>query len=219
MHVFLLNIPRLEFGALIPKGDYVTLVMLGEEIDRSLVETFFDTPQVRQCLPPDWRIPERFCHCSPRASVRGAVPTFADRIVFIGDCGVTRLYKDGIGSAYRMAKAAAATAIFEGISAESFLKHYSPLCDSTRTDNKIGKLLFFVSRQVQALGSTRHGVMRMLSREQQEGDGWRMSMMMWDMFTGGAPYREVLLRTLHPAFWTRFLRDTVSSVWSYNKRT
>jgi hypothetical protein len=59
--------------------------------------------------------------------------------------------------------------------------------------------------------------MRMLSREQQEGDGWRMSMMMWDMFTGGAPYREVFLRTLHPAFWTRFVRDTVSSVWSYGK--
>ena len=28
MHVFLLNLPRLEFAALIPKGDYVTLCML-----------------------------------------------------------------------------------------------------------------------------------------------------------------------------------------------
>jgi hypothetical protein len=116
-----------------------------------------------------------------------------------------------------MAKAAAATAIFEGISAESFRKHYLPLCERTRTDNRIGKLLFFVARHVQALGGTRHGAMRMLSREQQEGDGWRMSMMMWDMFTGGAPYREVLLRTLHPAFWTRFARDTVSPVWLYGK--
>jgi flavin-dependent dehydrogenase len=217
MHVFLLNIPSLEFGALIPKGDYVTLVMLGQKVDQSLVQTFFNTPQVRQCLPSDWRMPETFCHCSPRASVHGAVPTFADRVVFIGDCGVTRLYKDGIGSAYRMAKAAAATAIFEGISAQDFRRHYLPLCESTRADNRIGKLLFLVARQVQALGGTRHGVMRMLAREQQEGRGWRMSMMMWDMFTGGAPYREVLLRTLHPAFWTRFARDTVSSVWLYGK--
>jgi hypothetical protein len=216
MHMFLLNIPRLEFGALIPKGDYATLVMLGKEIDRSLVQMFLDTPQVQQCLPPHWALPDRFCHCSPRASVRGAVPTFADRIVFIGGCGVTRLY-DGIGSAYRMAKSAAATAFFEGISAEDFRKHYLPLCKKTRSDNTIGKLLFYVSRQVQALGSTRHGVMRMLSREQRDMRGWRMSMMMWDMFTGGAPYREVLLRTLHAAFWTRFLRDIASSVWSYNK--
>jgi hypothetical protein len=88
-----------------------------------------------------------------------------------------------------------------------------------RTDNKIGKLLFYVSRQVQGLGSTRHGMLRMVSREQREGGRWRMSMMLWDMFTGGAPYRDVFLRTLNPAFWTRFLWDTVSSVWSYNKGT
>jgi flavin-dependent dehydrogenase len=29
MHVFLLNLPRLEFAALIPKGEYVTAVLLG----------------------------------------------------------------------------------------------------------------------------------------------------------------------------------------------
>ena len=37
MHVFLLNIPRLEFAALVPKGDYVTLCLLGREIDGALV--------------------------------------------------------------------------------------------------------------------------------------------------------------------------------------
>jgi len=31
MHVFLLNIPNVTFGALIPKGQYVTLVLLGNE--------------------------------------------------------------------------------------------------------------------------------------------------------------------------------------------
>ena len=29
MHVFLLDLPHLQFAALIPKGDFVTLVMLG----------------------------------------------------------------------------------------------------------------------------------------------------------------------------------------------
>jgi flavin-dependent dehydrogenase len=37
MHVFLLDIPRLEFAALIPKGDYVTLCLLGDDIDDELV--------------------------------------------------------------------------------------------------------------------------------------------------------------------------------------
>ena len=39
MHVFLLNLPRLKFAALIPKGHYVTLVLLGSEIDKQLVES------------------------------------------------------------------------------------------------------------------------------------------------------------------------------------
>ena len=37
MHVFLLNIPRLKFAALVPKGDHVTMCMLGRDIDRDLV--------------------------------------------------------------------------------------------------------------------------------------------------------------------------------------
>jgi hypothetical protein len=30
-----------------------------------------------------------------------------------------------------------------------------------------------------------------------------MSTVIWDLFTGSAPYREVLLRTMHPMFWSR----------------
>ena len=54
----------------------------------------------------------------------------------IGDCGVTRLNKDGIGAAYRTAKAAARTAIFEGVSAEDFRKHYWPVCQAISGDNR-----------------------------------------------------------------------------------
>jgi hypothetical protein len=109
------------------------------------------------------------------------------------------------------------TAIFEGVSAKDFRKLYLPICESMRTDNKVGKLVFYISRQIQGIGSTRYGVLRMVSREQQKGGRWRMSMVLWDMFTGAAPYREVFLRTLHPAFWIRFLRDTAISVWPHNR--
>jgi hypothetical protein len=43
MHVFLLDIPRLEFAALIPKGDYVTLCLLGDDIDEELMDRFFSS--------------------------------------------------------------------------------------------------------------------------------------------------------------------------------
>jgi len=219
MHVFLLNLPRLEFAALIPKGDYVTLCLLGEDIDAALVESFLDHPKVRRCLPPGWKNPEDKCHCSPRINIEGATHPFADRVVFIGDCGVTRLYKDGIGAAYRVARAAARTAIFEGISATDFQKHFWPVCQAISADNRIGKILFLVSRLIQRMRATRRGVLSLITREQQQvGRPQRMSMILWDIFTGSAPYRNILLRTFHPAFIAGFLWNSVVGLLPAKKR-
>ena len=118
MHVFLLDIPRLEFAALIPKGDSVTLAMLGEEIDDDLVRRFLDSPEVREAFPVD-SIPS-VCMCGPVINVKGPERPFGERVVLIGDAGTTRLYKDGIGAANRTARAAAETAIIYGISIEDF---------------------------------------------------------------------------------------------------
>ncbi len=208
MHVFLLDIPRLEFAALIPKGEFVTLCLLGNDIDKQLVQSFMNSPAVREVLPLGWEPPPDFCHCSPRIAVHGARQPFADRVVFIGDCGVTRLYKDGIGAAYRTAKAAAVTAVFEGISEKDFERRYWPACKYLDADNRIGEVVFAVTRRIQKSKYLRRGLHRMVRREQQEaGDKRRMSMVLWDTFTGSAPYRSVFLRSLHPSFLGHFLWD------------
>jgi len=218
MHVFLLNMSRLEFGALVPKGDFITLCMLGRDIDDHLVRSFLGTPEVQQCLPPGWHLPEEFCHCSPRINVHRAAQPYGDRMVFIGDCGVTRLYKDGIGAAYRTAKAAATTALFEGISSESFKQHYGPICDAIHNDNRLGKLIFAFTRQIQRIQHDRRGVLRMVAQEQKNKHVQpRMSMVLWDTFTGSAPYREIFLRTLNPAFLGSFIRSIVAESWPFNR--
>ena len=91
MHVFLLNIPRLEFAALIPKGDYVTMCLLGDDIDGSLGDAFAAAPEVAAVMPAGWDATQRSCQCLPHINVRGVDKPFADRFVFIGDSGVTRL--------------------------------------------------------------------------------------------------------------------------------
>jgi flavin-dependent dehydrogenase len=220
MHVFLLDIPRLEFAAIIPKGDYVTVCLLGQDIDNSLVQSFMNSPEVRRCLSPEEGSGKGSCQCSPYISVEGAVRPFADRVVFIGDCGVTRLYKDGIGAAYRTAKAAATTAAFQGISAADFDKHYWPICKTINNDNSIGKLSFMATRQIQKRRFARRALFRMtLTEQKKEGRRRRMSMVLWDMFTGSAPYKEVFLRTLHPIFLTRLLWNVAVSVLSFGKGT
>ncbi len=124
----------------------------------------------------------------------------------IGDCATTKLYKNGIDAAHSTAKAAATTAIFEGISNEDFRQHYWPTCQAIIKDNKIGLLIFAFTRLIQRIRIARRGVLHMTSREQQNKKvRQRMSMVLWDIFTGSDNYMDIILRTLHPFFLVRLL--------------
>ena len=214
IHLFLPKMPRLDFACLIPKGEFATLCLMGQDIDQNLVQALMDTAEVRECLPANWHMPQDFCHCSPRMNTQGAVQPFADRVVFIGDSGVTRLNKDGIGAAYRTAKAAAVTAIFDGISAEDFRRHYWLVCQAIKRDNRFGKVIFSFTHQIQRRRFMRRGVLRTVSREQgTDGSSKLLSMLFWDTFTGSAHYRDVFLRTLNPYFMGRFLWDMAVGFW------
>ncbi len=200
MHVFLLDIPRLGFAAIVPKGEFATLCLLGDDLDDRLVEEFLATVEVRRCFPGGV-VPALACHCYPQINVGAAVRPFGDRIVWIGDSGVARLYKDGIGSAYRTSKAAARTAVFHGISSEDFRKHFWPACRALNLDNLIARVVFGVTHLIQHSSILRRGVVRMTAREQaQPGMSGQMSSVLWDTFTGSAPYRDILVRTMKPQF-------------------
>ena len=213
MQVFLLDVPGLDCAAIIPKGNYVTVCLLGRKIDRGLVSAFFRDPAVRECLPAGSRWEEASCHCSPRINIRESRGPFADRVVLVGDCGVTRLYKDGIGAAYRTAKAAATTALFHGVSREDFRRWYGPVYREIARDNRFGRLIFTIVHAIRVAGPLRRAVARVVRIEQEKpGAERRMSIVLWDMFTGSAPYREIFLRSLHPRFIGRFVWESLRSV-------
>ena len=187
--------------------------VLGKDIDETVLQSFLSVPEVKRCFPPNWRWDQPVCGCFPRINVRGAAQPYADRVVFIGDCGVSRLYKDGIGAAYRAAKAAATTAIFEGISADDFKRRYDPACRQIETDNGFGRVIFAVTHLIQRICFSRRAILRMTSREQRSRAGSpNMSSVLWDTFTGSAPYREIFFRTLHPAFWSRLFWNMAASL-------
>jgi len=211
MHVFLLDIPRLEFAAIIPKGEFVTMVMLGEDIDQELVHDFLNAPEVRNCFRADTT--PSVCTCSPLINMGGMKKPYGDRLVLIGDSGVTRLYKDGIGAAFRTAKAAASTAVFQGISEEAFKKNYWPACKAIDTDNAIGKVIFAFTTLFKHSRISRRAIFRMTRREQAREGGRHMSMVLWNMFTGSAPYREIFFRTFHPGFIGGLVWNLILGLW------
>jgi flavin-dependent dehydrogenase len=129
---------------------------------------------------------------------------YGERVLLIGDAGVARLYKDGIGSAYRTAKAAACAAVLEGVSKADFRLRYWPACRAIARDNALGRVVFLVVRQFQAWRFARRALVSLIAREQRSnGRPARMSLVLWNTFTGSAPYREIVLQALRPGLLAR----------------
>ena len=204
VHVFLLAIPRFEFAAIIPKGPFATVVMVGENLDQDLVHAFLNDPVVRRAFPTN-AVP-CVCSCNPLINLGARKRPYGDRIVLVGDSGVTRLYKDGIGAAFRTGKAAATTAIFHGVSRADFERHFWPACRSIARDNAVGRLMFATNAIMKNSRITRRAMLQMAQKEQSvTGARPHMSSLLWNMFTGSAPYTEMFRGTLHPGFIAHLL--------------
>ncbi|MDP1622814.1 MAG: hypothetical protein Q8M08_10810 [Bacteroidales bacterium] len=211
MHVFLLNLPNVKFGALIPKGNYVTMVLLGKNITREVVAGFLSSETVKSCFPPDTNISEiTHCKCYPAINVGEAKSAFANRVVLIGDSASSKLYKNGLGAAWLTGQAAAKTAIFHGISQRDFQKWYQPVCTTLDNDNDIGKIIFNITSIMQKSSILKNGLLAMVVQEQKEPSHKRpMSSLLWDTFTGSNPYTSIFKRSLNPVFMVKFLWNIV----------
>ncbi len=206
IHVFLINQPDVKFSAITPKGSYVTVSMLGKDITKQTVVDFLNNPLVKNKFPDSWSTPDAFCRCVPKINVGGARHPFADRIVMIGDASSARLYKDGIGSAYLTAKAAANTTILYGVSEADFHKYYYPTCRKINRDNFFGNLMFAFTDTINKTPIIREALLKLLRSEQKHPEsGYKCSTVLWDMFTGNEPYKDVFLRAFNPRLLLRFL--------------
>ena len=218
VHVFLLSIPRFEFAAIIPKGEFATVVMVGEDLDQELVHAFLNDPVVRRTFPTD-TVP-CVCSCSPLINLGARKRPYGDRVVMVGDSGITRLYKDGIGAAFRTGKAAATAAVFNGVSSKAFEKHYWPTCKRIVNDNRVGKVMFATNAIMKNSRLTRRAMLRMSQKEQERAEAKpHMSSLLWNMFTGSAPYVEMFRGTLHPGFIYNLLLNVAAGLRPATKKT
>ncbi len=189
--------PGLSFGAIIPKGRYLNISLLGKGFTRDSVDEFIAAQNLKDAL--EYTSSSSLCGCNPRIAVTAARHYYGDRWVAVGDAAVTRLYKDGIGSAYHTAKTAMTVAAQAGISARVFRRSYAPLCHSVATDNSYGFLLFrlwnFVLHSNFLLNAWRRAIRQEMSMPPQ--DRVHVSIL-WGMLTGDEPYRTLFMRGVNP---------------------
>jgi flavin-dependent dehydrogenase len=209
VHVYCDQPYGLLFGGLVPKGEYVSVSLLGHGLPGRSLEPFLAALRERGVLAGE---PERLCGCRPRIAIGPASGYYDDRFVAVGDAAVTRLYKDGIGSALHTAQSAAYVALEHGIAAGDFERHYRPVVRAIERDNRYGNLLFRVWEQAKGQGILSTLGQRTLMAEAQLAPDWRVhSSLLWYMFTGDAPYRSTMfgllswhsVRNLLLAAWRR----------------
>ena len=198
-------LPRsgLVFGSLIPKGSSINVSVLGSGKYPVSVNDFLRHDLVRQTLPGDYR---RGCGCRPRAVIRPARNYFAEGFVAIGDAAVSRLYKDGIGSALLTAEQAARISASEGISRQDFRSHYLPFCRRMARDNRWGKILFALNDWGKDSKIFLMAQQRLIAGEQKNTRGrLPFTRAAWGMFTGSYTYRQIAGMVFRPFSLFRLL--------------
>jgi len=197
--IFALGLPGISFGALTPKRTHLTVTVIGPALTRADLERFLAHPRVRRHLPPAWTLPAVYCHCAPRLPVTAGKNVVADRLLVIGDAHIARYLKGGIESAFFTGSLAAEAILAGDLSRAALRERYVRSCQARYLrDNAYGRFLFRLNDVISASPTLARAGRWLLEREQRR-PRWRdrhHTQIMWHIFTGSAPYREIFRRAV-----------------------
>lgn len=200
IYTYKLGLPNIRFAALVPKKEHVTVTVVGErDIKKSDIWEFLLHPMVKKDLPKNFEIPEQYCHCYPRIPLRKAHNAFSDRIVMIGDTSYTRFYKNGLESALWTARYAAKAIFTEGFDKRSLKRHFFRLSKKyIIRDNIYGRILFWLDKYISSKRFIAISHIQTAKNPMRWGAPEKLRGILWDMLTGDAFYRQILIRALDP---------------------
>ena len=214
IHVFALGLKPFRFASMVPKGNYITVSLIGtRDLTKKDLIDFINNPVVRKKLPHDWKMPDQFCMCIPKITLSHARNPFTDRFVMVGDASISRIYKNGLESAYITSQMAARAAFERGISSEDFDRHYyKPARELLAMDNLLGALIIILSDFV----TKRNWLVKArLSYVKGKRGSWianHLNALLWNMVTGDAPYKTIIIQALNPIFQITLIPVTIKAL-------
>jgi flavin-dependent dehydrogenase len=196
IHAFLPATPRIEFGAITPKGNHLTINIAGATVDANLMTTFLSLPEVRRVLPCLENVGRT--HLNDFRYFKGRFPcglgrNFAgDRFVIVGDAaGLVRAFKGkGVTSAIQTGIRAAEVILHRGISASAFQAYHAANRDLTE-DLPYGQAM----RQF-AIFAARIGLMDVILQAAERDTGLHRAL--FDAVSAHRPYRDVIRQAVAP---------------------
>ena len=150
IHAFLPPIKKIEFGAVTPKKNHLTINIAGKDINSNLMDEFLKFPPVRALLPPKFN-----SRSSELMYFKGKFPYtvsggfYGDRYAIVGDAaGLLRPFKGkGVNMSIITAVNTARTIMAKGISREAFEKHYRSECREIIKDIPYGRVVRWLANK------------------------------------------------------------------------
>jgi len=204
IHAFLPKHPRIEFGGITPKGDYVTINIAGRNVDAPLMSDFLKQPAVRDALP-NFEI-ARKNDADDLRYYKGRFPCslarnyYGDRFVMIGDsAGLVRSFKGkGVTAAVQTGIRAAETILSVGFSRAAFHDHYR-----SANEDLIGDMSYGQTMRHFVIFMARSGMLDAVIRAAHKEP--RLRHALFGAVSGHESYRTIWGDSLAPASLTAIL--------------
>jgi flavin-dependent dehydrogenase len=218
IHVFLPRSPSIRYVTIVPKGGYATVSVVGRRnATPDLVREALSSGEILDFLSPS----ERHCFCFPRIPVSGSKRPYAHRFVMIGDASFCRHYKNGIESALVTARLASEAVFDCGLDSAALDRaFFRPARRLIARDNAYGRALFRLNEWISEvpLLSRAHFALAGSRERGRSGAPAKIRGLLWNMFTGSAPYREIFFAALDPRLQAAVSLRAVKFLWEKAKR-
>jgi len=216
IHVFSLGIKPITYASFTPRGDYVTVTLVGNtDLNKAHLVEFLSHPIVRRTFPQEgWKLPKNYCICFPKINIAQAKHPFADRFVVVGSAGVSRYYKHGIESAFITSRMAVNSVFKSGVSGNAFRTYYyKPAMKLLGSDSRYGRWVFGLNDYITSRKNISAGYFSFLKSEKKKPVAKIQLEFLWNMFTGSIPFKELFIKVFNPGLQLRLLPVTVI-VWT-----
>jgi flavin-dependent dehydrogenase len=213
----------LDHISLVPKGDYLTMALVGDRIDkasfpketRKIINDVLSLPLFRTILPHiALDSTPVACSCTPYMVTAPSKGGVCDRIAVVGDALGSRLYRDGLYSAFVSAEALAETVVHKGVDKKSLASGYARVIHWLRTDTYYAERVIawiqtvlkspFLSRILYQTYATE---MKLKEREQRP-----VGNLLLDLGSGVADYADVFNNLIRKPILLSILRGTVKTI-------
>ena len=204
IHAFLLSFEGLEFGAVTPKQDHLSINIAGRNVSSRVMLNFLRSAPVQRLLPPQNYREKPLHYFRGKFPICPARNLFGHRYVTIGDAaGLMRPFKGkGINSAILTGVYAARTMVRLGVSRKAF-QSYIRDCSELTGDLWYGRALRFLTNL-----STRFQFMDRLLKI--GGEDPVFMACLFNSVSGHLPYKTIVRQTATFPVAIKIVRELVN---------